>query len=287
MKHTLKYIFSFCLVFSVFLAQAQDLSQKGEPAKQTTTVKNPSDDLRFMGAIPETPKPATKPLSTDKKSDSIPVKKDRYGVRVGVDLFKLTRGLYDHDYKGIELVGDYRLSKKIYLAAEVGTEDKTTDDDLLNFTTKGSYLKMGFDYNAYQNWLDMENIISVGLRYGFSTFNQTLNHYDVYNTNPYFGEAPAVISGETFDGLTAHWVSVVTGVKAKVFNNVFVGFSLQLNGLIYNTKPTNFDNLYIPGFNRTYDGNFGVGFNYTVSYFIPIYKKRLSQVVKKFQSNEK
>ena len=32
--------------------------------------------------------------------------------------------------------------------------------------------------------------------------------------------------------------------------------------------------LYIPGFNRTYDGSFGVGFNYTVSYFIPIYKKK-------------
>jgi hypothetical protein len=23
--------------------------------------------------------------------------------------------------------------------------------------------KVGFDYNAYENWLDMENIISIGL----------------------------------------------------------------------------------------------------------------------------
>ncbi|MFT7252531.1 MAG: hypothetical protein ACI9FW_002293, partial [Flavobacterium sp.] len=38
-------------------------------------------------------------------------------------------------------------------------------------------------------------------------------------------------------------------------------------------KPNNFDNLFIPGFNRTYDGKFGTGFNYTVSYMIPIYKK--------------
>jgi hypothetical protein len=42
--------------------------------------------------------------------------------------------------------------------------------------------------------------------------------------------------------------------------------------LISQKIPNNFDNLYIPGFNRTYDGAFGVGFNYTVSYFIPLYK---------------
>jgi hypothetical protein len=34
------------------------------------------------------------------------------------------------------------------------------------------------------------------------------------------------------------------------------------------TKAENFDNLYIPGFHRTYDGDFGVGFNYTIL-FLP------------------
>jgi hypothetical protein len=107
---------------------------------------------------------------------------------VGIDLFKLTRALYDKDYKGIEFVGDYRLTKNIFFAAEIGNENKT-DDDRLNFTTKGSYLKVGFD-NAYENWLNMENIISIGLRYGFSTFNQELNSYKIYNANPYFERYP-------------------------------------------------------------------------------------------------
>jgi hypothetical protein len=34
---------------------------------------------------------------------------------------------FDKGYKGLELVGDYRLTKK-YLAAELGNENKTTDD---------------------------------------------------------------------------------------------------------------------------------------------------------------
>jgi hypothetical protein len=268
MKHILKYIFSICLVLSLFLAQAQE----------TNTIKKIADSTSTEAILPDNANLKTINAPDETKSTIVPVKTDRYGLRVGIDLFKLTRGLYDEGYKGIEFVGDYRLTKKYFLAAELGNEIKTTDDDRLNFTTKGSYLKVGFDYNAYENWLDMENIISIGLRYGFSTFNQELNSYKIYNANPYFGETPPVASGAKFNDLTASWIEVVAGLKAKVFDNVFIGFSLRLNRLVSNKKPGNFDNLYIPGFNRTYDGDFGVGLNYTVSYFIPIFKKKVIPV---------
>ena len=218
------------------------------------------------------------------KKDSIPPKKERYGLRLGVDLFKLTRMLYEEDYRGIELVGDYRLTRRHYLAAEIGNEEKTVDEDQLNFTTSGTYLKVGFDYNTYENWLNMENIISIGLRYGVSSFSQRLNNFQIYNPNPYFGVAPIITSDLKADGLTAQWIEVIAGTKVKVINNVFVGFNFSLKYLVSQKVPDNFDNLYIPGFNRTYDGNFGVGFNYTVSYFIPLYK---STVKAKAKSEEK
>jgi hypothetical protein len=218
------------------------------------------------------------------KKDSIPPKTERYGVRFGVDLFKFGKSAFDKNYQGIELVGDYRLTRKYYLAAELGNENKTTNEPQLNFTTKGSYIKAGFDYNAYENWLGMENMIYLGMRYGFSTFSQTLNSYQVYDANQYLGTQPIIVSGEKFDGLNASWLEVVAGIKAEVFQNLFVGFSFRLNYLVSNKKPDNFDNLYVPGFNRTYDGKFGVGFNYTVSYFLPLYKspvKAKDKVVKK------
>jgi hypothetical protein len=234
--------------------------------------------LSFSGNAQET-KTATK--------DSVAPKTERYGLRVGVDLFKLTRSFYENDYRGIELVGDYRLTRKHYLAVELGNENKTVDDDQVNFTTKGSYLKVGFDYNSYQNWLDMENIISVGLRYGVSSFSQRLNSYEIYNPNQYFGENSVVIAGDEYSGLSAQWIEVVAGMKAEVFNNVFVGFSFRLNRLVNQKQPNNFDNLYIPGFNRTYNGDFGVGFNYTVSYFIPIYKATVKAKAKAEKSKSK
>lgn len=201
-----------------------------------------------------------------------PVKTERYGIRVGLDLVRPARSLFEDGFTGFEAVADYRVTKKMYAAAELGTVDYTVDDDQVNFTTKGSYLKIGFDYNTYENWLNMENMVYIGLRYGFSSFSQNLNSYTIYDTTNYFDDV-TVYPNQKYSSLTAHWAEVVGGLKAEVYDNLFLGFSVRLNILLAETKPENFDNLYIPGFNRTYDGNFGVGFNYTVSYFIPFYKR--------------
>ena len=198
---------------------------------------------------------------------------ERYGLRLGIDLHKIARTFYEKDYRGLEVVGDYRLTKKFYVAGEIGNEDKTIDDDRLNFTTNGTYFKVGFDYNSFENWLDMENMIYVGMRYGVSSYSHTLNTYKIYDPTNYYGET-IITSGAKFNNLNASWVEVIGGIKAELFNNLYLGFSVRLNYLVSNKKPADFDNLFIPGYNRTYDGKFGAGFNYTLSYFIPIYKKK-------------
>lgn len=216
---------------------------------------------------------------TAKDTIAPPAKAERYGIRVGIDLNKLSKGFYTDDYRGLELVADYRLTKKIYVAGELGNEDYTIDDKQLNFTTKGSYFKVGFDYNTYENWLDMENMIYVGARYGFASFSQNLNSYTIYDNRVInengirYLDAVTVDADKEYSGLSAHWIELVGGIKAELFDNLYLGFSVRLKSLITDKKPDNFDNLYVPGFNRTYEGSFGVGFNYTVSYFIPLYKK--------------
>lgn len=216
--------------------------------------------------------------ATPVAKDSIPVikdtvvpKKDKYGLRVGVDLFKLSRSFYDSNYRGLELTGDFRLSRKHYLAVELGNEKKTVQEDHFNFTTNGSFIRVGFDYNSYENWTGMNNQVYTGLRYGFSSFSQTLNSYSIYYPNSTF-PSPLITPNTEFSGLTAHWAEVVAGVKAELFSNFFMGFSFRLNYLISEKKPETFANLYIPGFNRTYEGRFGVGFNYTISYLVPLFK---------------
>lgn len=210
---------------------------------------------------------------TKQKSDTIKIPQ-RYGLRLGLDLHRITKSFYDKNYKGLEIVGDYRLTKKIYIAGELGNEEKTKQDDQLNYSTKGTYFKVGFDFNAYENWLDMENMIYIGLRAGFSSFSQTLNTYNIYEPKSFYGVS-TMDSGQKWNGLSASWIEVVSGLKAEVFNNVYIGFSVRLNYLLSNKEPEGFANLHIPGFNKTYENSkFGAGFNYTVSYFIPLYKSK-------------
>ncbi len=197
----------------------------------------------------------------------------KYGLRIGADVAKLVRSFSDENYKGFEVNVDYRITKNIYVAGELGTEEKTTDEDFFDAKTTGSYFKAGVDYNVYDNWFGMDNLIYGGLRVGLSSFKQQLNGFTIYNTDQYWVPFSNPDSTE-FSGLSAIWAELVFGIKVEVLNNVYVGFSAQLKNLISEDQPENFENIFIPGFNRTYDSSgIGVGFSYNISYLIPLYKK--------------
>lgn len=203
---------------------------------------------------------------------------DRYGLRVGIDLAKPIRSFLEDGYTGFEIVGDFRVTKNFYAAAELGNESKDWTEPYVSSKTSGSYAKIGFDFNAYENWTGMNNAINLGLRYGFSTFKQELLSYRVYTSNPIF-PSEIVYDPQTFSGLTAHWAEFIVGIKAEIAKNLFLSLNAQLKLNLSEGTPENFGNLYIPGFNRTYDySKFGVGYGYTVSYMIPIFKKNRSTV---------
>ena len=211
----------------------------------------------------------------DVKTDSIP-SKVRYGLRLGIDLSKPIRMLTEPNYKGLELVADYRLSSKLFIAAELGNETKTVNQDGIHFETSGTYLKTGIDLNVYNNWVGMDNLIIVGLRYGVSQHKQTLLGYNIRNTNLYWEEENQISlkTPQVYEGLNGHWIEFHFGVKAELLRNLYMGITLQMHRLLSDKAPKAFDNLYIPGFNKVLtDNSFGAGLNYTISYQLPIYKK--------------
>ncbi len=207
-----------------------------------------------------------------KAVDSIP-QKTKYGLRLGADISKPIRSLLEKEYTGFEIMGDFRFSDKFYLAAEIGNEKSERTETNLSSVSSGSYLKLGVDYNMYNNWFGLNNAIFSGLRYGFSTFKQELLSYSVYLNDQSFPATTNTPSLE-FSGLTAHWIELIVGIKTEVLTNLYLSINLQIKRKVSEEKPENFDNLFIPGFNQTNDfGDFGVGWGYTVSYLIPIFKK--------------
>ena len=226
-------------------------------------------------------------FAQEKKADSI-VKSERYGLRVGVDLSRIARGFLNEDYSGLEIVADYRYSQKLYFAAEfgnekysqqetLGSEVNNTQIVLYNYTTSGTYYKLGIDNNVYTNWLGMSNMIHIGARFAYSTLSQTVNNYKIYDSDRTWSPTdfvPATANIGKIDGLNAMWLEFVFGAKAELFPNLYAGVSVRMGYLINDKQGENFPNLWIPGFNKvTDDSKFGVGFNYTLTYLLPFYKK--------------
>ena len=219
-----------------------------------------------------------------KPKDSV-VYKEAYGLRVGIDLSRPIISFFEPEYTGFEIVGDYRITHNLYLAAELGNENRDKQEDLYNFTTSGSYLKLGVDLNTYGNWYGEQNLIYIGGRIAYSNFSQTLNNNQIFDSNRYWnpnGFAEGSSEPREYSGLSATWLEIVLGVKAELLANIYLGGSVRLGAYITNDEPENFSNLFIPGFNKVTDGSiFGIGYNFTLSYFIPLYKKAKTSQNKK------
>lgn len=212
-------------------------------------------------------------IPTVQQKDTLPPA-EKYGIRAGIDLSKIVRSSVDDNYSGFEIVGDYRVYRNFYIATEIGNESMVRDEENINVKSSGSYAKIGIDYNVYDNWYGMQNSIYVGLRYGFSKFDQTLNQYTIFTRTNYFG-ANQITETRKSEGLNGNWIEFVAGVKVELIHNIYLGAYVSLKSMINEKKPDKFDNLYIPGFGKTNDFNsIGVGYGYTISYLIPFFKKK-------------
>jgi len=200
------------------------------------------------------------------------LQKESYGIRVGFDISRpLIQTLQKQDL-GFEITGDYRVAKNWYAAMEIGYESEPGLEDFMDFHTEGSYAKIGFNYNAYENRQGMNNEVYVGMRYGFAQFKQQLNSYTIVDFSDYFSNYLAN-QGTVFDGLSAHWVELHFGLKVETIPNLFLTAGVHFKKLLSDKEPEGFANLYIPGFNNVLLNRNAVGFNYTLSYLIPIKKK--------------
>jgi len=228
------------------------------------------------------------PSPKNKVNDSLKYKL-KYGLRIGTDISKIIRSSFDDDYKGLEIIGDFRVTKNWYAAAEIGTEEKITKTDNLEIFTSGSYFKAGADYNFFDNWFGMENMIYSGFRIGASTFSHERKGFSIYNTNQYWTSNLDQFDNTTpekFNDLSLIWLEFMMGLKAELFNNLYMGVAVQLKRQVFQNELDNFENLYAPGFNRTYgNSKFGVGYSYNISYLIPLYRKAARK--KKTKETEK
>ena len=199
---------------------------------------------------------------------------DKFGLRAGIDIHKLFRTISKNNYEGLSLNADLRISKKLFLFFEIGNEKINNESYYLNTTIKGNYMKAGIKNSLSKDIKGIENLIYVGFNFGLSSFEQTITQYIINNSyNAVWGEA--IINEQIkLSNLNALWGEISIGAKTKVLKNLFLGIEVQLKSTFTQKNKDGITNLYMPGFNRTYDSSgIGAGFSYTISYLLPIIKK--------------
>ena len=203
--------------------------------------------------------------------DSLEIK-NKYGIRVGVDISKQIRMLTE-EYNGLSLYGDLKIKERLFIVSELGRDTKKINNNNLNSKFSGNYIKAGINYNLYNNLPGLNNEIYIGFRFAVSEFNGQISQYNIYNKDQFWIQEP-ISESLIYKNLSANWFELIIGINSELVNNFFMGISLRLNRMLNQKKPENFTNLYIPGFNKvTENNNFGTGITYTLIYQIPIVKK--------------
>jgi hypothetical protein len=221
----------FCVL--PFMLQAQE----GELPASDTTIHTPSEAGPGFTYIPEE-------------------------LRIGLDLSRIAVGLVNPETRFTELNADLRFGR-YYLSADVGRGRLERNTDMTAYQVNGTYLRVGPDINLIPGDED-GNTMFLGLRYGHSWYRERLN--TVYEEATW-GSFPVVVNRNARSG----WFEAVAGMKARVWNNLYLGYTLRLKFGLMAEDRNNFVSYEVPGFGVGGEGS-NFSFNYHVFYRIPFSK---------------
>jgi hypothetical protein len=194
---------------------------------------------------------------------------DWYSISLGGDLSRFVLPFIDTTRLGWEVSGDVEFMKDVFAVVELGSETTNFNSDKYSYNSAGGYTRIGLDYN-YMKHLDAtsKDKLFVGFRYGFSTFYHDAKNITI--ADGIWGDATNLATEGKF--LAANWLEVGTGMRARLINNFYLGWSVRFKMKLGAGTDAQLATYQIPGFGRGY-GNSSVGVNYSLYYQIPFMKK--------------
>jgi hypothetical protein len=185
------------------------------------------------------------------------------GLRVGVDALALVRSQVNDNFSGWEVNADVDFYR-YYLAFDYGQWSRNFQTDSSAYSNDGRYFRVGVDVNFLKK--DPErNMFFLGLRYGRSTFSETLYQlsYDkVWGYNEQIYENPSVRS---------RWFELVGGIKVKIWKPIWMGYTARFKFGLKSTGENQMLSHDVPGYGRT-DRETTWGFNYQIFVMLPFRK---------------
>ena len=206
----------------------------------------------------------------DKKADKEQKEKLTLdGVYLSADVFGYIFPIFMKDrYYSSEVAATVNISNRFFPVVEVGVGHTDMVSHLydISYKTRAPYYRIGMDYNMqYEN--GRPNYIYLGGRIGYTDFEYTVDAPSL--VDPVWGNVVPV----HFDHVPcrAVWAEAVGGVRAEIFKNVCMGWSLRYKYPLYKGPITNGGPWYIPGFGASSKTAFSATYN--VSYHFKLKKR--------------
>ena len=202
--------------------------------------------------------------------DTIPV---ALRIRLGFEVSGPVKYLIDPDILNTEGFISADLNEKITASLAGGYLDYHYSQYNYEYNVDGIFFRAGADFNILKIEKTRGNYYGgIGLRYGLSQYTYDVPYF--YSEN-YWGKAESSIPSLSGWG---HFLEFAPGVRAGLFKNIGIGWTINIRMLFYNTSPDDIKPIYIPGFGDT-GKIFSAGMSYFISWSIPY--KKITVITKK------
>lgn len=182
------------------------------------------------------------------------------GVYVGADVFGLMNKALGSDITSAEAIVEVHLKNRFFPVLEIGygSFDATNDETDIYYKTSAPYFRIGMDYNVFYKKPHLPGFFTVGLRYGFTSFDYDIEAPDLVDPN--WGHTVVPFS---YKGVKSNssWAELVIAMKTNVFKDFYMGFSVRYRSSLSVKKHENSEPYYIPGFGKGNSSNFGLTYN--------------------------
>lgn len=187
------------------------------------------------------------------------------GLRFGIDLKPWIQSIAssDRSFYNAHLRLDAGPGTSIRYGAmlDFTHSEANLQGDSATYFNKGNAARLGLYLNIIPDDQDF-NLVTVGIGYGRSWFNESLS--GLVDDSDY-GSFPVYRSSI---GLGAGWIEITGGMQARIWKQLYVGYNLQLR-LLPHFKDRDLLQIYeIPGFGKA-SRKSSFGFSYFLLYRIP------------------
>jgi hypothetical protein len=193
--------------------------------------------------------------------------------RVGFDVAGASKYFYDKEKANLEAYFSVDLNEKrsaIFIAGRGDYSYSLYRDEtfrMYRFNSSGFYLKSGIDINMFNpKKASGKYSLGVGLRYGITNYSYSVPEINFDN---YWGNYQTSIPKNR---AWAHYLEATPAIRAEIFKNINLGWSVSLRKMIWSGK--GMKPIYLPGYGNP-SKSFGFGLNYFIILNFPYKDKRV------------